>query len=176
MATNWGTGGSTARTDTSKVLEVSYVKDIMGAGGSNIEGFEEDASATFEAGQWVYIVAGTGQIDEPAAGIASVLGVALKDKTGTQGSLIPVYLAGEGRLFLMTADADVLQAMVGDMHDLDGGVGGVHKVDIGGTTDLLFKIVALMPGATDSTHVNYRKVLVSVDKSQIAATGGQAAI
>lgn len=81
-----------------KVTKITRVPTHNGDTGLVLD-FPEKASATFAEGDLVVTTAG--QIDECGADPAKVLGIALKAKTGTTNSMIPVLVIRPGDVFLM---------------------------------------------------------------------------
>lgn len=155
-----------ARNHVSDAQEFRLVK-VLGGGAAPVQEFDEDTGESFKAGQCVYRTAG-GYLAEATDGIAAIVGVALIDATGVQGSKIPVWLGQPGVIFEATATtpSNLAQNLKGDLVDLDVTT-GVHTVDENDSTDDVFSIVDFPTGATDSTHPNYGKVWVQVVSYQL---------
>lgn len=151
---------------TQRIREFTFVRR-MGGGGAPVQDFQEAASQTFEAGQWVQLST-DGLIEEATDGGAGVLGIAMKDATGVTNAVCSVILGLPDVIFLGTATtaANVAQSLVGDIVDLDV-TAGVHTIDENDSTDDLFRVVGLPTGATDSTHVNYGQLYIQVCSSQV---------
>jgi hypothetical protein len=170
----WGTSQSTldgsaipSLTKTELIHDIRFVRR-MGGGEAPVQEFPEGDTAAFEAGQAVYLTQ-DGNIEEADDGADGILGIANKTATGTENTAIPVTLALPDVVFMISFDtpASVATTVVGDIVDHLVNASGVHVADEDATTDLVYRVVGLPPGATDSTHVNYGKVYVTVNASQL---------
>lgn len=179
MAPNWGTSTSTlqgssvpSRGTTARLMDFKFVRR-MGGGGSPVQEFQEVASATFLAGQFVHLLAASGQIQETVAATTTALGLATKDFTGTAGTLIPVVVGLQDVIFEGTADtaSQLAASDIGDLVDLIV-TSDVSYVDLDASSTDLFQIVGYPAGATDSAHDNYGKVYVRLNDCQVGQTSG----
>lgn len=110
--------------------------------------YPEKASATFAKNDLVALT--SGQIDIAGADPTKILGIALKAKTGTTDSLIPVYVIRPGDVFVMKSSSTTAQSNEGVSYGIVTSTGAL-TVDVSDTTNTRVNVINLDPRDTVGT-------------------------
>ena len=127
----------------------------------------EVVSATFVTGDLVILTTGyvtIATVDE------DIYGIALADKTGTTGAMIPVYVLSGGEKLLAEATATTTEAMKGVGYELTMTAGGMG-VATGTTSSPTFILEKLDPRDGPTTGAGGRVIGHILDAS-LDAIGG----
>ena len=143
------------------------------SGPYEVQNFKEDTSETFKMGDMVVIIA-TGYVRACATGDAVLLGIALKDATGTAASEIPVMVIKPGTILMSSvyhataALAITAVTQVGTAYDPVYSSQASY-LDIGTTTDAIFTVQKHL--ADDAIGTQYGRTLFTVKASALQSLG-----
>jgi hypothetical protein len=135
MATITQTAAKVAYTISGNAPEVVY--------------YPEAASQSFKTGEFVYLVSGAGNTNRVtvcAADPTGVLGMAVHDATGVEGTQIPIFVANCDTVFEMNTNAATNEDNIGAQYGLTVS-SNQHYVDISETTNKIFLTRGFAPGS-----------------------------